>query len=89
MKLKELPGSLWMAWKLKRLPRDQLINEQHATIPVIISLTSIPSRLDTLHLVIRSLLTQTSRAEKNSAVVAHGFEINNSRKPAQARRQYF
>lgn len=64
MKLKELPGSLWMAWKLKRLQRDQLINGSRTTIPVIISLTSIPSRLDSLYLVIRSLLAQTYRAEK-------------------------
>lgn len=64
MKLKELPGSLWTSWKLKGLPTKALISPQASTIPVIVSLTSIPSRLDTLYLVIRSLLTQTQRPEK-------------------------
>lgn len=64
MKLKELPGSLWTAWKLKRLPKKQLVSPPQPRIPVIVSLTSIPSRLDTLHLVIRSLLAQTHLAEK-------------------------
>lgn len=63
MKLKEVPGSLWTAWKLKRLTKKEL-TAQCQTIPVIVSLTSIPSRLDTLHLVIRSLLIQTQAPEK-------------------------
>lgn len=64
MKLKELPGSLWTAWQLGRLNNAQLVNIHQPVIPVIVSLTSIPTRLDTLHLVIRSLLMQTHRAEK-------------------------
>lgn len=63
MKLKELPVSLWTAWKLKHLTISKLKNFQ-PSVPVIISLTSIPSRLGTLHLVIRSLLNQTQQAEK-------------------------
>ncbi len=64
MKLKELPGSLWTAWKLKRMALKDLNPPEKPEIPVIISLTSIPSRLGTLYLVIRSLLSQSYRAEK-------------------------
>jgi len=64
MKLKELPGSLWTTWKLKCLSKTQLQNRAQPQIPVIVTLTSIPSRLINLHLVIRSLLVQTCRPEK-------------------------
>lgn len=50
-----------MAWTLNRAV---LTNHISSTIPVIVSLTSIPSRLASLHLVIRSLLLQKSRPEK-------------------------
>ena len=64
MKLKELPGSLWTAWKLKRLSKAKLLGHEQPEIPVIVTLTSIPSRLASLHLVIRSLLVQSRRPEK-------------------------
>ncbi|HSX52263.1 MAG TPA: glycosyltransferase family 2 protein [Cellvibrio sp.] len=63
MKLKELPNSLWTAWKLGKLSQKQLTSLA-PKIPVIISLTSIPSRLNGLHIVIRSLLTQNQCPEK-------------------------
>ena len=41
-----------------------MINVKKEEIPVIVSLTSIPSRLSTLHLTIRSLLNQDKRPKK-------------------------
>lgn len=64
MKLKELPGSLWRSWQLNRANGEKLANRTAPKIPVIVSFTSIPSRLPTLHLVVRSLLTQTYRPER-------------------------
>ncbi len=40
------------------MPPSRLKRSSETVVPVIVSLTSIPSRLGTLHLVIRSLLTQ-------------------------------
>ena len=64
MKLKELPSSLFTAIKLKCASSTVLNNENSSTLPVIVSLTSIPSRLASLHLVIRSLLLQKKPPEK-------------------------
>jgi hypothetical protein len=64
MKLKELPVSWWAARKLARLTADDLKNAQAPRLPVIVSLTSIPSRLEIIHLTIRSLLVQSYAAEK-------------------------
>lgn len=64
MKLKELPVSWWTAWKLARLTADELKNTRALRLPVIVSLTSIPSRLGIIHLTIRSLLVQSYPAEK-------------------------
>ena len=46
-------------------------NEDRKILPVIVSLTSIPSRLDSLHLVIRSLLLQTCMPEKITLWLHH------------------
>jgi hypothetical protein len=64
MKLKELPSSLWRSWQLARANATALDNLKALQIPVIVSFTSIPTRLPTLHLVVRSLLTQTYRPER-------------------------
>lgn len=64
MKLKELPLSWWTARKLTRLTKDDLRNANAPRLPLIISLTSIPSRLGIIHLTIRSLLIQSYTAEK-------------------------
>lgn len=64
MKLKELPISLFTAFKLKCKNLSELHGENRESLPVIISLTSIPSRLASLHLVIRSLLLQSKLPEK-------------------------
>lgn len=50
-----------MAWALNRATIGRHTGK---ILPVIVSLTSIPSRLESLHLVIRSLLLQNSRPEK-------------------------
>jgi len=61
---KELPISILQSFKLRCIPLVKLHNKEKAFVPVIVSLTSIPSRLSTLHLVIRSLLSQDSRPKK-------------------------
>ena len=71
MKLKELPISLFTALKLKHSTDTALLNEDRRTLPIIVSLTSIPSRLGSLHLVIRSLLLQTCLPEKITLWLHH------------------
>jgi len=62
--VKELPISLLKSLQLLGIPKKNLVKPKKEEIPVIISLTSIPSRLNTLHLVVRSLLAQDVSAEK-------------------------
>ena len=64
MKLKEYPASLLASRRLARLSHEQLHRRSGTTLPLIVSLTSIPSRLRTLHLTIRSLLARERQAEK-------------------------
>ncbi|MDG1938437.1 MAG: hypothetical protein P8I62_06260 [Pseudomonadales bacterium] len=67
MKLKEYPKSFFRARELKRKSLESLackVNEVEHSIPVIISLTSIPERLKYIHLTIRSLLCQDYTALK-------------------------
>lgn len=64
MKLKEYPLSLSMSARLLLTPAERLgHNAKDAEIPLIVSLTSIPSRLPILHITIRSLLNQTVKPE--------------------------
>lgn len=64
MKLKQLPASLWMAHRLKGFDSRTLNTRSGAALPVIISLTSIPSRLKAVALTVRSLLLQDVAAEQ-------------------------
>lgn len=65
MKLKELPGSLAQTLKLWSKHPQQLGQMAiKCKYPCIISLTSIPSRLNILHLTVRSLLDQDMKADK-------------------------
>lgn len=64
MKLKQLPASLLMAHRLKGLDSRVLNNRKDLSLPVIISLTSIPSRLRAVALTVRSLLAQDVAAQK-------------------------
>lgn len=63
MKLKEYPRSLLTAYKLLTLPPERL-DAMQKPLPIIVSLTSIPSRLSTVHLTIRSLLAQSHKPER-------------------------
>ena len=64
MKLaKELPKSIWHSLLLQFSSASKLVKNKD-TYPVIVSLTSIPSRFKTLHLVIKSLFNQTHLPEK-------------------------
>ncbi len=61
---KELPISILQSCKLMLIPARILNKKEKEVVPAIVSLTSIPSRLSTLHLVIRSLLNQDSSPKK-------------------------
>ena len=63
MKLKEFPISLYHATRLNWTSPQALLGTSQ-TIPVIVSMTTIPSRLGKLALVLRSLLQQTVRPER-------------------------
>ena len=62
--IKELPISIFYSIKLRAIPRIRFLNATKKRLPVIVSLTSIPSRLKSLHLVIRSLLYQETLPKK-------------------------
>lgn len=62
--ISELPISILKSIYLLSIPAGNLRKQPKETTPVIVSLTSIPSRLNTLHLVIRSLLVQDAAPEK-------------------------
>ena len=61
---KELPPSLFHSLRLSLIPRSKLLSVRKEQLPVIVSLTSIPARFKRLHLVIRSLLTQSHHPKK-------------------------
>jgi hypothetical protein len=63
MKLKEIPLSIYYTLKLNCLNVKNL-NEEKKTIPVIVSLTSIPSRLKYIHITVRSILNQSEKPKK-------------------------
>ncbi|TVR83052.1 MAG: glycosyl transferase [Saprospirales bacterium] len=65
MKLKEIIPSLVFSAELRlKKARNIRENNQHKEIPVIVSLTSIPSRISKIHLTIRSLLIQSTPPKK-------------------------
>ena len=61
---KELPPSLFHSLRLSLIPRSKILSVRKEQLPVIVSLTSIPARFKRLHLVIRSLLTQSHHPKK-------------------------
>lgn len=63
MKAKELPKSLYHSYKLRVSEVDELLKNK-PRVPVIVSLTSIESRLSTLDIVVKSLFNQTVLPEK-------------------------
>ncbi len=72
--VKELPLYLLNSIRLSAIPVSRLGNRSKETIPIIVSLTSIESRLSSLHLVIRSLLTQSQLPEKIVLWLHHDLE---------------
>jgi len=64
MKVKELPLSIYTAFRLRSLSPADLNNTVAPKIPVIVSLTTIEARLNVVDLVIRSLLRQTVSPKK-------------------------
>ena len=65
MKLvKELPKSLAYSLYLNLIPSKLLCHSRKKTLPVIVSMTSIPSRLNSIHLVIKSIFNQTHLPKK-------------------------
>ena len=64
MKVSEIPISLYSSVKLLLTPVKKIQNSQIKQIPVIVSLTTIPSRLRTVNITIRSLLAQNVLPEK-------------------------
>lgn len=63
MKAKELPGSLYHSARLRLSKPAELLKNKN-TISVIVSLTAIESRLNTLDIVIKSLFDQTVLPKK-------------------------
>lgn len=64
MKLKEIPLSIFHSIRLLLVQDKKLKMINKSEIPVIVSLTSIPSRLNIVNIVIRSILDQEVRPEK-------------------------
>ena len=64
MKVKEIPISIFHTVKLLTLPVKRLKIKKKEQVPVIVSLTSIPSRLHIVHIVIRSVLNQNTSPHK-------------------------
>ncbi len=62
--VKELPLYILNSLRLSAIPQSRLIRRDKEQLPVVVSLTSIESRLTSLHLVIRSLLTQSHLPQK-------------------------
>jgi len=58
MKLKEIPSAIYHSLRLQAISFHKRQLDAVNVVPVIVSLTSIPTRLQTLHLVIRSLFDQ-------------------------------
>ncbi|MGJ5642186.1 glycosyltransferase family A protein [Formosa sp. S-31] len=76
MKLTEIPSSIFKSIKLTLKPVKAFNEGTKERIPVFVSLTTIPSRIKTLHITIRSLLNQNVLPEKIILWLNNSF-INN------------
>ena len=63
MKLKEYPISFYNTLKLVSIPLSRL-NDKSSSVPVIVSLTTIESRLNKVHITLRSVMNQTVKPER-------------------------
>lgn len=64
MKLKEIPVSVYHSIRLKSIAVTKLTKPQDDALPLIVSLTTIPSRLAKVHITIRSILSQNPQPFK-------------------------
>jgi len=65
LKLKEIPPFIKHAFKLKTLSPENLNKKDLANeLPIVVSLTTIPSRINKTHLTIRSILSQSKKPKK-------------------------
>ncbi len=64
MKLKEYPSSIWRAFQLNRISIESLHDKSAPSLPIIVSVTSIPSRFHVIYLTVRSILAGTHKPEK-------------------------
>ncbi|GAA4231662.1 hypothetical protein GCM10022291_04620 [Postechiella marina] len=76
MKLTEIPNSLYNSIKLATKPIKSFNESSKKRIPVIVSLTTIPTRIKTLHITIRSLLNQEVLPEKIILWLNTSYESN-------------
>lgn len=58
MKVNEIPFSLYHILRLSAIPANRIKNPSGEVLPVVVSLTTIPSRLNIVNLVIRNILSQ-------------------------------
>ena len=74
MKLfKELPKSIFYSLLFKVISKNKLVKGKK-NVPLIVSLTSIPSRLNTLDIVIKSLLNQSILPQKITLWLHYSLE---------------
>jgi hypothetical protein len=64
LKLKELPISIYHSLRLVSLKSNRIKEKKQNCLPLTVSLTSIPSRLDKIHITLRSVLTQSCPPQK-------------------------
>ncbi|MBU2997862.1 zinc-binding alcohol dehydrogenase [Cellulophaga baltica] len=63
MKVKQIPKSIYQSLKLSLLSNTKC-NDNSNTLPVIVSLTTIPTRLSIVHLSVKSILAQKHKPKK-------------------------
>lgn len=64
MKLKELPVSIYHSLKLKLTPLKERELSKKKEVAAIVSLTTIPSRFNKVHITVRSILAQNPKPKK-------------------------
>ena len=76
MKLSEISPSIYHSLRLLVASPQKLEKRSNTKIPLIVSLTTIPSRVKTVCITIRSLLEQEARPEKIVLWLNDGFKDN-------------
>lgn len=63
MKLKEYPISFYHTWRLKSISVNGLSKRKPEFLPIVISFTTIRSRLNKVEITVRSILNQSKQPE--------------------------